>query len=61
MSALALQEIGTGFGIVNIRKNQLDSDFRIQNLKDINTFIDKFKEAKLQGAKALDYLAFCKK
>jgi len=61
-SLIVLQEIGTflGLGTVILRTNQSDADFRIQNLKDVNTFIAKFNEAKLLGAKALDYLAFCK-
>lgn len=30
------------------------------SLKDINAFIESFKEAQLLGAKALDYADFCK-
>jgi hypothetical protein len=34
------------------------SNFKILSLTEINSFIDQFKESKLQGAKALDYYDF---
>jgi len=36
------------------------SSFVIISLADINKFINIFKETKLYGAKALDYIDFCK-
>jgi hypothetical protein len=46
-----------GFGSVQIRNTNTAANFLIRNLKETN--IENFKTAKLLGAKALDYSAFC--
>lgn len=48
-----------GIGNITIRKTQPLADFKITSLKESNNFIKLFKEAKLLGAKALDYNDFC--
>ncbi len=48
-----------GEGKVYLGTNSI-SNFKIFNLKGVNAFILKFKEAQLLGAKALDYSDFCK-
>lgn len=60
-SIIVLKEIQNylGLGFVPIRKTEQAADFTIRNLKEANLFIEKFKEAKLESAKALDYLTFC--
>lgn len=53
------QFLGVGY-IVDAGKFRNASDFKIQSINGVNSFIEQFKEAKLLGAKALDYKAFCK-
>jgi hypothetical protein len=61
ISLIVLESIASFFGFGNIRENVNDVHiYRIDSLKNINTFISVFNEAKLQGAKALDYADFCR-
>jgi len=63
VSLTTLEYIVTFLGLGKIRK---DSDSRttyvyfLGSVKEINLFINKFQEANLLGAKALDYADFCK-
>jgi hypothetical protein len=62
-SLIVLQAIKEYFGfgrLITAGQNRNTTDFRIQKLSEANDFIDQFKEAKLLGAKALDYIDFCK-
>jgi hypothetical protein len=49
-----------GLGNINLKPNDNSSELRIQSLNEINKFISLFSEAELLGAKALDYIDFCK-
>jgi hypothetical protein len=48
-----------GFGNLYDRLDRT-TEYRITSIKNINAFISKFNEGQLLGAKALDYLDFCK-
>jgi hypothetical protein len=63
VSLVTLENIVTFLGIGKIRKDSSNRTIYVYflgSLKDINIFINKFKEVKLLGAKALDYADFCK-
>lgn len=63
VSLITLEHIITFLGIGKIVKesgNRTTYLYYIGSIKDINLFIQKFEEAKLLGAKALDYADFCK-
>jgi len=61
---LLLEKIQTflNMGKIYLRKDRDAADLKINNLKHANGFIHKFKSVahNLSGAKALDYLDFCK-
>lgn len=61
-SLVVLKEIKNFLGMGSIYNNDKtdSSNYIIGGLVEINSFIEKFKEAKLLGAKALDYNDFCK-
>jgi hypothetical protein len=60
-SIIVLEGINKYFDFGNIYyKIDKTCEFRIGSLQGINNFINKFNEANLLGAKALDYIDFCK-
>ena len=63
VSLETLENIVTLLGIGKIRKDhgiRTTFVFSLGSIKNINLFIEKFKETNLLGAKALDYVDFCK-
>jgi len=63
VSLTTLEYIITFLGVGQIRKdssNRKTYVYFLGSVKDIIIFINKFKEANLLGAKALDYADFCK-
>jgi len=61
ISLIVLEAIASFFGFGTIRENVRNVYiYRIDSLKNINSFISVFNEAKLQGAKSLDYADFSK-
>jgi LAGLIDADG endonuclease len=61
ISLIVLEAIASFFGFGTIREGVRNVyNYRINSLKNINSFISVFNEAKLQGAKSLDYADFSK-
>ena len=60
-SVIVLEQIINilGVGKVYLKKDQPIAHLKIQGLKNINLFLQKFDNTKLYGAKELDYLTFC--
>jgi len=61
-SLIVMEKIQNFLGCGQISKDKQSNNynFTIHSIKDVNLFIARFKEAKLLGAKALDYTDFCK-
>jgi hypothetical protein len=59
-SAIVLNQIQSflGMGTIYLKNNSINH-LKIQGLKNVNLFINKFPADKLYGTKKLDYLAFC--
>jgi hypothetical protein len=62
ISLIVLEHIVKFLGVGSIYKKHKQPAYcyRITSLKSINEFISKFNNAQLLGAKALDYMDFCK-
>lgn len=62
LSLIVLKSIQEFLGVGHIYAKGIQnaSELKINSLTQVNYFIEQFKEAQLQGAKALDYADFCK-